>query len=340
MKDFTAPRRELISLRGERGTHSPGVILPSKKSSSRIFVPFSHPLHRFLPGNRPGVAKDSCGEWMWRGCLEHEKHGHKIAPGQRDLSGEAARGWDVVDAYKMSCGRLSCPVCYEKACGKEAARIAHRILQYRRRHGKTKYYHWAVSPPQDGSPVNVEQLRKRAYVISKMTGILGGSVMFHHLRSYNEDDLAEDVAAGSTWKTARASWYWSPHFHVIGVGFTSRERVEHTHEKTGWVIRNLGERKSVRSTAMYQLSHAFIPEKGHAVTWFGCMAYNKLRVDPLPPQDHICPVCGTDFRKLKFVSSEAEAIVKSIIQEEGISRLVHGYFEYKNEVTPPWRGYG
>jgi hypothetical protein len=329
MNDFTAPQRELISLRGERGTHPPGVIQPYTESSSKVFVPFSHPLHRFLPGNRPEVTKNSCGQWMWRGCLEHEKHGHKIAPGQKDLSGEAARGWDVVEAYKMSCQKLSCPICYEKAAGKEAARVENRILQYRRRWGKTRYYHWAVSVPKSLYGLSVEQLRKRAYVISRMAGIQGGCCIFHHLRSYDEDDLAEDVAAGSSWKTAPASWYWSPHFHVMGVGFTSSKRVEHTYEKSGWVVKNLGERQSVRSTAMYQLSHAFIPEKGHSVTWFGCMAYNKLRVAPLPIQEHICPVCGSDFRKLKFVSSEAECIVKSIIQKEGIFHVDHGYFAYK-----------
>jgi hypothetical protein len=335
---FTQPEAATSLQRGER-EHSSSVILPLKKSSSRVFVPFSHPLHRFLPGNRPEVTLSSCGKWMWRGCLETEKHGFNIAPGQRKLNGEAAKGWDVVEAYKMSCQNLSCPVCYEKACGKEAARIENRILQYRRKWGRTRYYHWTVSPPEK-RPIDVGQLRKEAYRIAKMAGIQGGCCIFHHLRSYNEDDLAEDVAAGSTWKTAPASWYWSPHFHIMGVGFTSPQRVVHTFEKSGWVVKNLGERQNVRSTAMYQLSHAFIPEKGHSVTWFGCMAYNKLKVRPLPPQDHSCPVCGSEFRKLKFVSSEAEAIVKSMFQEEGVQCLEHGYFVYKNEVSPPWRGYG
>lgn len=284
---------------------------------------------------------------MSRGCLNHKAHSKfKIVEGQKTLSGNSAnvvgsgaKGQDIIEKYELSCGRLSCPVCYEKACGKEAARIEHRIKSFKRKGRSTKYYHWAISPPAALQYEDPEKLWIQAQKISKMAGIQGGSIMFHHLRGYNEDKQAEDLAAGFSWKTAPASWIYSPHFHIIGVGFTSPAKIEHMNQETGWVVINLGERKSIKATAHYQLSHAYIPEgRSHAIRWFGVMSYNKLKVDPLPPQEHKCPGCGADFQKLKFVSPEAEAIVKSMIQKDGIYRLDHGYFEYQEEKMPPWRG--
>ncbi len=320
-----------------RGHSSACVILPTVKTTSRDFVPPWDYRHRFLSGNRPEVTKETCGKWKYRGCLE--QHGRKLDVGQLDLSGIPTKSKDIVDAYRLSCGNLSCPVCYEKAAAKQALKMANRIRQFKRKYGKTKYYHWAVSPSdEDISKLDLDQLWKKAQKVSKMAGIQGGCIIFHHLRGYNENDLAEDVAAGSSWKTAPAAWYLSPHFHVIGVGFTSKKKIRHMHEETGWVVVNLGERSSVRSTALYQLSHAYVPEKGHAIRWFGCLSYNKLKVQPLPPEDHRCPECGSEFRKLKFVSSEAEVIVKTIVQSEGIYRLDHGFFEYADEDPPPWLG--
>ena len=330
-KDLNPPRE---------GGHSLScVMLPIVTTTSRDFVlPWDY-RYRFLSGNRPEVTKSTCGKWMWRGCLE--PHGFKLGVGQLNLSGIPAKSQDVVEKYELSCGDLGCPVCYEKAAAKQALRMANRITQFRRKYGKTKYYHWSVSPPQgDLSKLDLDQLWKKAQKVSKMAGIQGGSIMFHHLRGYNEEDLKEDLAAGSSWKTAPAAWYLSPHFHVIGVGFTSEKKIRHMYEETGWVVVNLGERDSVRSTALYQLSHAYIPEKGHAIRWFGSLSYSKLKVKPLPPEEHLCPECGSEFRKLKFVSPTAEAIVRSIIDNDGIYRLDHGFFEYANEFTHSRTGYG
>ena len=339
MSLFTDPKDLTGSERAKRFPSS-CVMLPIRTTTSREFVlPWDY-RYKFLAGNRPEVTKETCAEWAHRGCCE--PHGFKLGVGQLNLQGISAKSQDVVDAYRMSCGNLGCPLCYEKAAAKQALRMANRIHQFKRKHGKTKYYHWVVSPPQeDLSKLDLDQLWKKAQKIAKMAGIQGGCFLCHHLRGYNEDDLAEDIAAGSSWKTAPAAWYLSPHFHVIGVGFTSKKKILHMNEETGWVVVNLGERKSVRSTALYQLSHAYIPEgRSHAIRWFGAMSYNKLHVKPLPQEERICPECGKPFRKLKFVSLEAEEIVKGIIKNEGIYRLDHGLFEYVDEVKPPWRQSG
>lgn len=342
----------------ERGASSTSVMLPTVPTTSRDFVPPWDYRHRFLSGNRPEVTKETCGKWMWRGCCK--PHGLKLLRGQTNLKGKPAKSQDVAEKYELSCGNLGCPVCYEKASGIQARKMEHRIKQFRwathiaatrekdpkfvpepYMRDPPKIYHWSVSPPlAEISKLDLERMWKKAQKVAKMAGIDGGSIMFHHLRGYNEEDLKEDIAAGSSWKTAPAAWYLSPHFHVIGVGFTSKERIQHMHDETGWVVVNLGERKSVRSTALYQLSHAYIPEHGHAIRWFGVMAYNKLKGKPLPPEEHFCPVCGAEFRKLRYASPEAEKIVRSIVENDGIYRLDHGLFEYDDEVTPPWKGSG
>ena len=121
---------------------------------------------------------------------------------------------------------------------------------------------------------------------------------------------------------------------MIGVGFTSPQAVTHTYEKTGWVVKNLGKRDSVRATTLYQLSHAYVPKKGHVVRWWGVMSYNKLKVKPLPPEKHVCPDCGEDLKQVKPASQESAILVKSILMEEKIYRIESGHFVYCESKYP------
>jgi len=93
---------------GKTGATSPVVILPSTKSSKRDFVAPWDYRYEFLSGNRPEVTRDTCGKWLYYGCLKSEKHGFPIAAGQRDLSGGSAHAQDVVEAVRTSCGKLDC----------------------------------------------------------------------------------------------------------------------------------------------------------------------------------------------------------------------------------------
>jgi len=347
---------------------SQSVILPTIPSKQLVFR--SDPWYRFLTGNRPEVTSETCGVWVWKGCLNHEKHGFPIIEGQVCLTGGLAKRQDIVKGVTLSCGKLACPVCYEKACAKVAHRSENRIKRFKWSEfiaaskvknpnfvtraymkGVAKKYHWAISVPTNLYHLSREELIPIARKIAVFVGIDGGNMVFHHLRRYNSDDLDEDMKFGFSWKTAPASWYFSPHFHVVGVGFTSEEKIRalgvyQRGKKKGqkkplgdcWVVRNLGERESVKSTVQYQLSHAYIPEgKKHAITWFGCMSYNKFKSCVMPPKEpEVCPECGSEFRKLKFVNSEAENIVISTVTGEGIYHFDHGFFAYADGDPPPW----
>jgi len=94
-------------------------------------------------------------------------------------------------------------------------------------------------------------------------------------------------------------WYFSPHFHMLGYGWI-RNTAEN-YSRTGWVVKNVGVRKSVVATAQYQLSHAGIHESCHTVTWFGGLSYNKLRVPMEEEPVDKCPLCGRPLVWLRWV---------------------------------------
>jgi hypothetical protein len=288
----------------EEPSHPEG-ILPVTKSK-RDFVLPSDWRYRFLVGN--GESLEGCGRWMWRGCLEH-----------KDV--------DVAKAYNASCGRLACPVCYEKACGKKAVRIEHRVLSFGLKNRNLRPTHVAVSPSElDVQTLSFNALRRRAEEIAMACGVLGGCIVFHPFRRYNEDDFVEDIQQGFDWKEAPACWYVSAHFHIIGYGWI--RGTKENFEATGWIVKNLRVRKSVRSTAHYILSHCGINDRFHTVVWFGVLSYNKLKVGKLPDQEHLCPFCGQDMKKIEFVDPEYGRRVESSLESECIRAYPKGTFRY------------
>lgn len=297
MKDFTAPK-ELISLRGERGTHSGQGILPIAKTTTsgmlkkggfqheyintfgkktEHFVSFSEDWE--LPGH--GHAYSDCGAWRSKGCLNVEGHV------QEGLE-EKMAGKVFVRRYQRTCMRAECPTCYESWAGKEAAKIQHRLRMAPK---KGRPIHLIVSPPMEACVRSTyEQLRRRAYVVAKNSGFRGGSCIFHPCR--------EDK------QTKR--WYFSPHFHMIGYGWIVRTK--EGYEEHGWIVKNARIRKTVSGTALYQLSHAGIHKDGRygrkTITWFGELSYNKLRVRPQDPEKESCPICGQKLRPLWYFGVE------------------------------------
>ncbi|MBA7699345.1 hypothetical protein ES703_108040 [subsurface metagenome] len=90
-------------------------------------------------------------------------------------------------------------------------------------------------------------------------------------------------------------WFVRPHFHLICYGWVDEEAVKTINKRTGWVVKNLGVRDSVYTTALYQLSHCGVKKGIQSVTWFGKMSnkyYCKLNPAPkLKPKKATCPHC-------------------------------------------------
>jgi len=318
--------------RPQGARNEPEGILPVARSGRDFIFPSDY-RYRVLAGNGEDVSSIFCGGWMSRGCLSSEKHSRlgESGIGQLTIDGCKASSVDVIEFYKMSCGRLSCPTCYEKACGKLALKIEHRFNSFKLKGRVLKAIHVVVSPPEDALYFGFSKFRKAAYDMAMRCGVHGGCIIFHPFRRYNENDLKEDVAQGASWKEAPASWYLSPHFHIIGYGW-----VKHTkemYEATGWIVRNLGVRESVRSTALYQLSHCGVNKGFHSVVWFGSLSYSRLKgVMRLPAEKHECSSCGGEMKPVVIISKYRRwlDIVLSDLEKEGHYFVQHGKFRYKS----------
>jgi hypothetical protein len=181
---------------------------------------------------------------------------------------------------QRSCNKAQCPVCWEGWRKLEATRATRRLGFYRGAYKRP--IHVIIAPPSSLWHLEYRKLRARAYRVAKAAGLLGGCVVFHPSR--DEHDV------------------WSPHFHVVGFGWIRGDQ----YERTGWVVKNLGLRKSVYGTIKYELGHAGI-DMGEGIlrnakstrfqttTWFGCCSYNVLKVPKEKPVRECCPVCKREL---------------------------------------------
>lgn len=250
-------------------------------------VPESTTFGFSMVGN--GESRSWCGELRFRGCFNQEEHLDST------LEGENPFHKDVIQKFYASCGRLDCPICYEKACGKLAKKISWRIKHFHLKGRKLEVIHVTASAPNFAYSWSFEKLKAQAIKLLKVSGFIGGSLIFHPWRlkcSRCGGSLERDTAAHKICVDCGSSfsvWVFSPHFHALGYGWI--KRTDFIYDNHGWVIRNLGVRKSVSGTALYQLSHAGFSKKKHSVVWFGALAYNKMRCPKLPKEEHLCPVC-------------------------------------------------
>ena len=222
-----------------------------------------------LPGH--GDPYYNCGDFYSKGCLNSRDHPDDLAFIKRMVS---------------TCLRAVCPVCYQKWAGKQAHAIAYRLDQARR--GNAKEIHVQISLPRSDYFLvedDYSKLRRKIYSLLKKSGFWGGSCIFHPFR------LNKSIK----------KWYFSPHFHIIGYGWIRGKKVKAIYEKTGYIIKNLGVRKSVVATAQYQLSHAGIKSGTHTITWFGSVAYNKIKIIPEVVEPEVCPECGNRLIRVAYV---------------------------------------
>jgi len=221
-----------------------------------------------LPGY--GKARDDCGLCRHKGCLNRPRH---------------PNGQIFVKAFKASCCKKSCPICWTNWSMKEAHRAAHRMRSFK----PDKYrapIHVVFSPPKGDYERlgGIREIRKFFYELTKRVGLFGGLSVFHPVRCQD------------------ASWTWSPHFHVLGYGWI--EGTKQVTADNGWIVKNLGVRKSVVGTVNYLLSHAGIREHFHTVTWFGRLGYGVLKVSKEDDPTDTCPYCQEKLVNLEYLHKD------------------------------------
>jgi len=207
-----------------------------------------------------GESKEDCGQWAWRGCLDHKAHGD---------------GKIRAQTYQLCCFRASCPKCSGKWAKRSTARILERLKASKKNQKFLK--HVVVSPPTWLQHKPIEELRKQARIMAKRAGIEGGLDIVHPFRKKGKD------------------WYLSPHFHYLAFGWVSA--TNDIFQKNGWLVKNIGIRENPIGTIMYLLSHAGVKKRRHTITWFGELSYSKLKIEKV--DFHIkCPNCDANFQRL------------------------------------------
>jgi len=209
-----------------------------------------------------------CGQWGWRGCLEHHKHENRKIEAQ---------------SYKMKCIRSKCKSCYGSWIARETSKASKRIKKFEMWFaGRDKLKHVIVSVPrwEQGKPL--EELRKDMRKLCKRAGLRGGFDVIHPFRFKD------------------GKWFFSPHFHVMAYGWV--QGTENIFKDKGWIIKNKGLRKSVKGTISYILSHAGIKKRRHTLTWWGELSYSKLTLEKDDEDDnkHRCTQCNAVYRPLIY----------------------------------------
>lgn len=280
-----------------------------------------------LPGH--GHAQEKCGKVFFVGCDHH---------------GEHQNGMDFVRVKRHNCAGKACPICFESWSALQAERglmriatflsgfelVEHVVLEAKKQcKGKSghvfhetldssleelihssrrKVKHVVLSPPPGVERDKLgdhRQLRDQAYQIAKESGFYGGAMVFHPYRlkcskcgSAIDDYLKECIKCGES----AFKWFWSPHFHAVGFGWI--ENTKEGYAKHGWVVKNLGIRKSVFWTFQYLLSHAGVSSV-HTTTWFGCMSYNLMGAVPKSEGfREVCPFCFRSVVPLQWIGGE------------------------------------
>lgn len=171
--------------------------------------------------------------------------------------------------------------------------------------------HWIISPPEDEITPEMDQdaIHSIGKFWCRWIGIKGGTIVFHPWRILPDIKLrlsalirrgareSEEEYEKKFWQSIRedvlglGNWvdyvYWSPHYHVIGFGFTCDSA--NFYRLTGWMfkfIRNVSQKRQwdgqrmkddIAALTYYLLSHCAIVWGKKAVIWYGCMTPTNLK---------------------------------------------------------------
>jgi len=270
----------------------------------------------------------ACGKFYGiKGCLNVEGHN------KTTLDGVNHKGMMYGRKQFRYCNNPRCPTCHDHGWGAREARKAEaRLLKGKKRFGQIE--HITVSPPIKGYDWLRNPEKERIYRRTRLRrildkhGIMGGLVIFHPARYANARESAE--------KGVPFGWYFSPHYHIVGFikngysrcrgckynnkydrdrcrackGFEGR--VRRLNAKHGFIVKVLGERKSIWGTVYYQLDHCGVTVENsgyHNVTWFGVVSYCALKLieDDFVEvgfKHNLCPICQEPLEDLYYLGSD------------------------------------
>lgn len=220
----------------------------------------------------------NCGSFFTVGCLNISEHKGM------NLDGVNMEGKVYLQRHRISCHRPLCPICWTDWANREKDKATTRLRAFILKGRSLKPIHVTVSVPNSDWSLSLQKMREKVYRALKMVHCFGGMLIYHPKRQVK----------------LTGTWYFSPHFHILGYGWLVDIRQQYIH--SGYIVKNIGIRKTIEGTIYYQLSHCGIDGKHHAVTWFGGLSYAKLHVKYEEKEDSkVCPICGKRLERLMFI---------------------------------------
>ena len=273
------------------------------------FLPIDDKGHEnYMPVGRGVKSSDFCGAHVgYDVCKDVEAHRGVVEDGV-DYTNTI-----IVRHKHLWCKNAGCPVCFIRGWSVARARKIEARLSLAVERGFGEVEHVVVSAPQKDYGLSDTVLRKKARDALSVRNVVGGAMLFHGYRI----DRSRKVLS------------WGSHYHFLGFvgggydrcrsckdrvcegygnegkcdGFEAVTRQEF--KKDGYIVRVLGERKTVFGTAFYQLHHSTLRlgiKRFHTVTWMGRCAYNNFKSEGLKPEAEVkCPVCSGEMVKCFYV---------------------------------------
>ena len=276
---------------------------------------------------RSGVSYDSCNTFATVGCIGsgHWKNRNSVSDGNMrsmpDMISDGIHdksGKGQIKVIPHMCDRLSCGICYKHGIADSANAIDNRVsagvylkdtsgskmkrriplhgvvsvskksktvIQYYRRYkgieltaigqlrrAKIKVCNTPYDKLRDPA-VAKKEINKIMHVL-KRAGLEGSTVIFHPFRFSKGLKIPR----------------WSPHFHILYLGYTEKEDIKEFEENSSWIFHQVKRREGhntlstksdIKRLACYLLSHAGVAKGHHVVKWFGDLHTNAFTTEKI-----------------------------------------------------------
>jgi hypothetical protein len=265
---------------------------------SKVELPLGKPslFQRWEQVGSREQTNGKCGTFAFlHGCSHKELH-------DTIVEGVSWNGKNYMKPVFYSCDKPTCCVCFEHGWGARQSKKAELRLAVAsaRFGGKVEHIVASLAAKDYGLPYEVMKENTRKALAKR--GVIAGAMIPHAFRGK---------------KIFREGF----HFHVMGIfegegydrcrhcvgadchkcegfeGLTRRLRKE-----DGYLVKVLGERKTVGGTLSYELGHASVLKgvsRFHVLTYFGLCSYNNM--PHVEDKKMVCPVCASELEKHNYI---------------------------------------
>ena len=266
-------------------------------------------------------------------------------------------------AIHHSCNNINCPICYQKSINRSVKRVDYRWLKIRKalkipRMKDFKIRHFSFNTLWDITKDNFKFYRAKMNKILKEQG-MHGNLFFHPGRVGEYKIVTKWKTRPDRTKIVKMKYMKKfGHFHFIGTG--APINVNLFKEKYGFNYSNISvknydnykskypfihNRRMLRNTIGYCLTHCGYVSESHCYTWIGDYAYNKLvKINVVNESENVlCPNCNGSLFKILNRPFNIEGSVEegfivifdhyfSVSSHECLTKKIKRYsLEFKNE---------